>query len=615
MMKRFICFYFLHLCLLCPLRAEILYPLNAPQNVQLGGEFYQRIQLVEKRLHSHPFDLDLIVQDVARIPAKQRRFEEYEGDVSGRYLGASSYISRFFDKNPARLDSLFQKIISYQQPSGYFGQDQKKMDWDYWGRQLFGHGRLLGGLVQYYHLTQNPLALEAAAKLGDYLISTVPQWTNAFADNPWENLSPWVEWKDPQSDRQHFVKTHMLSILESLIFLYEIKPDPAYLTAAEQIVALFPEFGHYHSHSFLNAMNGMALLYAHTGNKALYDRLHDLYWQNIVRHGLPADGGIPEWFPDDHRTEGCSVTDWIRLNLTMWAMTNQNIYLDEAETAWYNALYFHQTANGAFGHALRTPAGYGSEYSESWWCCTMHGLWAFADLLNMSACSRGSDVYVNFYTPLKCTLETAGQPIHLAIETDYPNDGKIQIKLDPEHPLAFTLHLRIPSFTDQIVIKLNGQPLQNLKSAGALIINRTWKKGDVLLLHLGLPTRIIDHAGNDLLRRRELIKAPYYAAIWQGPLMLIADQANNSIFPELIYFDRQKNYSIACEKSPFVMNQSHKMMPALLNGFESTVVLSPLSEKTGQGAWSEEWRNFMRNGEQPIQRSPVQHHFQIQIKK
>ena len=63
------------------------------QSVELKGELKQRVELTQKRLGHHPFDIELIVQDVARKKSLTRRFEEYEGDVSGRTLGAWSYIS------------------------------------------------------------------------------------------------------------------------------------------------------------------------------------------------------------------------------------------------------------------------------------------------------------------------------------------------------------------------------------------------------------------------------------------------------------------------------------------------------------------------------------------
>ena len=177
--------------------------LRFPTNVQLDGDLARRIALTERRLQSHPFDLDFIVQDVARTEGKRRRFEEYEGDVSGRLLGAWSYISRLTDRHPARLDSVAAGVLQHQSPEGWFGIDQRGDNFDQWGRQNFGHGRLLVGLVQYYKLSGNPAAIIAAEKLGDYFVATIPGWTTAYEEHPWKKSGK-IDWKSSTSNRLHF---------------------------------------------------------------------------------------------------------------------------------------------------------------------------------------------------------------------------------------------------------------------------------------------------------------------------------------------------------------------------------------------------------------------------
>ena len=98
-----------------------------PQNVTLGGELARRVELTQKRFQHQPFDIDLIVQDVARKPDLKRRFEEYQGDVSGRTLGCWSYMSRLLGEHPKKLDDIFETILGYQHDDGYFGQDQEKI--------------------------------------------------------------------------------------------------------------------------------------------------------------------------------------------------------------------------------------------------------------------------------------------------------------------------------------------------------------------------------------------------------------------------------------------------------------------------------------------------------
>ncbi len=588
-----------------------------PVRVKLDGELEKRVRLTEKRLQHQPFDLDLIVQDVARRPGLTRRFEEYEGDVSGRTLGSWSYMSRLLAEHPKKLDSIFEAILANQKPEGYFGKNQQEINWDQWGRQTFGHGRLLGGLVQYYHLTRDERAKQAAEKLGDYFVEQIPLWTTLYENNPWSNHDDWVRWQNPQTNRQHFVKTHMTSILESMMMLHDISPKQSYLDAGRKIIALFPEFGQYHSHSFLNTMVGMTMLYDRTGDHQLFSRLHNTFWKDIARYSSPVDGGIREWFPDDHRTEGCSITDWIRLNLYMWKIEQDAAYLNEAENAWYNALNFHQSANGAFGHGTCSTAGYDSAYSEAWWCCTMHGLWAFADLINFTVAAEKNDIWFNFYTPMIFDLHVSGQEMNFQIETGYPADGHVQISCKTDSSVQTTTHLRVPHWADQIYVTINGKEVCGNQQNSIFAFDHEWKNGDILKIDIPFALRIVDKNGNNVLKRRHLEAQPITGAFFYGPLLLGVYGKHKHQLPVEIHFNAQKNYRVAAEESPFALH-AHFMLPAVTKGFiefETFSILKPISEITGANDWTDEWRNFLRNGEKPISRPMVQVWQNIRISK
>jgi DUF1680 family protein len=587
-----------------------------PRNVKLAGELEQRVRLTEKRFHHAPFDLDLIVQDIARRPELKRRFEEYEGDVSGRTLGCWSYISRLLSEHPQKLDSIFNLILPHQATAGFFGQDQQKIDWDYWGRQTFGHGRLLGGLVQYYHLTADERALKSAEKLGDYFVKNIPIWTQTYDNNPWSNKSDWVSWQDNTSNRQHFVKTHMTSILESLMMLHDISAKHAYLDAGAEIVKHFPEFGHYHSHSYMNTIVGMAMLYEKTGDHSLLNQLYNTYWQDIVRHSSPIDGGMREWFPEDNRTEGCSVTDWIRLNLAMWNITRDAVYLDEAENAWLNALNFHQTANGAFGHATCSANGYEPAYSESWWCCTMHGLWAYADIIQNTAAANDDNLWFNFYAPMSFNLG-ANESTEFSIKTDYPTDGFIKIECRTKTSFSRTTHLRVPQWAEAVKVLLNGKPVNGSLQHGYFTFDHAWKSGDNVSINFPMSLRIVDYQGNDILKRRHIDADPLSGCFFYGPLLLASQSNSKQELPVELRFDPQKKYKTEAKKGPFVID-AHFTMPSSINAsifFDTYATLRPISEITGTEDWTDEWNNFRRNSEKPINRPFVQIWHKIKIQK
>lgn len=553
---------------------------EAVRSIRPEGDLLFRIRLTEKRLNSHPFDLDFIVQDVARHPDLTRRFEEYQGDVSGRILGAWSYTARLMGERPAKLDSIAERVLTYQSDDGYFGKNQKLEGWDYWGRQNFGHGRLLVGLLQYYRLTQDPKILESATKLGDYFVRSISEWTSAHEGNPWQS-------KEEGHNRQHFIKTHQTSVLEGLMMLYDVSGKSGYLEAGRSLVQLFPEFGTYHSHSYLNTMVGIAMLYEKTRESGFLELLKRIYWQDCFRYTCRADGAVPEWYPIDFRTEGCSITDWIRLNLWMWRITQESVYLDEAEKAWLNALNFHQTPNGLFGHAIITPTGYESNYSEAWWCCLMHGLYAYAEIIDFMVSADQSDIWINFYA--SCTVSLG--ELELKIQSGYPQNGDIQIQIKSKETSKRKLRLRLPEWADSYVILVAGETVSATKEGGYVLLEQSWTAGEKILLKLPVGLRIEDDRGNDLLKQRRLVDAPYPAYFFHGPLLLGADLKNNDSFPRLLNFDKGNAGTYCLSGTRYQIDQS---------------ILVPISEQSTYGEWTEKIQYFRRNSEKPIQRVPVQ---------
>ncbi len=581
-----------------------------PNQVTIAGDLADRVQLTERRMAGHPFSLRLVTEDVARREEYQRRFEEYEGDVSGRMLGAWSFLSRLLGERPAKLDSLAERILRYQTPDGYFGVNQRPEGWDYWGRQIFGHGRLLVGLVEYYRLSDDPRFLQAAENLGDYLTAGIPDWTTAHQGNPWD------EDRDPADFRNRFIKTHYTSVMEGLMLLFESTGDERYLEAARKIVPLLPEFGFYHSHSYMNTMVGIARLYLHTGQESYRDLLTDIYWRDIRTRVAQPDGGTCEYFPVNRRTEGCSVTDWLRLNLHMWAVTKKGIYMDEAENIWWNALNFHQTHNGAFGHSVMNARGYEAPYSESWWCCTMHGMFAHAELLNFSVVGDAGNLWVNLYAPLEATVSAAGVPVEVRTQTDYPADGNISLTIHPDRQTEFALRLRVPDWAEgDYRVRVNGQIAEIETVQGYASLRRVWESGDRIALQLPMALRIEDNRGTEVSHDRRLYNVFTSATVCRGPLLLAADLQYNDALPDTIYLTPKAGAGggSASQRGKFRYPDSHFRLPAWINGRESSATLVPMAEQTGFGEWSDTLPAFRRNGEEPIQRIPARIKFTVKF--
>jgi DUF1680 family protein len=111
----------------------------------------------------------MVVADA--VPRHIRRFTEFSGDVSGRYIGALACASLDRGETYEELGPVVQEVIRHQKPEGYFGgafavNGIRKEDM----AVLWGNGRLLIGLLEYYRLRQDPSCLASARRLGAFLI-------------------------------------------------------------------------------------------------------------------------------------------------------------------------------------------------------------------------------------------------------------------------------------------------------------------------------------------------------------------------------------------------------------------------------------------------------------
>lgn len=124
-------------------------------------------------------------------------------------------------------------------------------------------------------------------------------------------------------------------------------------------------------------------------------------------------------------------------------------------------------------------------------CCTsnLHQGWPkFTQHLWMATNDLGAAALV--FSPSKVKMKVANNvSIEFTEKTFYPFDEKIEFDLkiiDPKvKTVTFPFHIRIPSWTSNAVIKINGQPYKTIEKGNSIqIINRTWKTGDIVELEL-----------------------------------------------------------------------------------------------------------------------------------
>jgi hypothetical protein len=273
---------------------------------------------------------------------------------------------------------------------------------------------------------------------------------------------------------------------------------------------------------------GLLELYRATGEERYFNAIQ-MAWEDIVHHHLYITGSAStgEFFPKDFvlRNEGvymigetCVSMGWLYLNLSLGRLTGDGKYFDIAEQTLYNHLMAAQSPDGrnwVYYMGLRDSKRYRWHTDPE--CCPSRGVRAVAQMPTHLITLFGDGLMVNFYDQAEAHLTLdSGSEVVVNMETDYPYDGHVSIRLQPAQPEAFTLRLRVPGWCRSFELRINGsdQAIQ-ADEKGYLVIQRTWTNGDLVELDLDMPVQaVVDTLGN-----------PGKVALTRGPLVFSADQS------------------------------------------------------------------------------------------
>jgi len=144
------------------------------------------------------------------------------------------------------------------------------------------------------------------------------------------------------------------------------------------------------------------------------------------------------------------------------------------------------------------------------------------------------------------------------MQTNYPWEGVVKIKLDPKQKAKFDLHIRLPgwskgnpvpgdlytfkNFTARPpVVRLNGKDAVWTEQNGYIVMNRTWQKGDVVEVIFEMPV-------NELLAHPEVKQNHDRLALQRGPLVYCVEGADNNGKAWNFVVDNVANYQPVFKK-------------------------------------------------------------------
>jgi len=105
--------------------------------------------------------------------------------------------------------------------------------------------------------------------------------------------------------------------------------------------------------------------------------------------------------------------------------------------------------------------------------------------------TAGGGLAAVVFGPCRVTAMVRGD-VEVAIteETAYPFGDRVRFLVEPESVASFPFHIRIPGWCKDPLITINGAALDPEVDRGMAILERTWKKGDLVEVQLPMEVRL-----------------------------------------------------------------------------------------------------------------------------
>jgi hypothetical protein len=216
---------------------------------------------------------------------------------------------------------------------------------------------------------------------------------------------------------------------------------------------------------------------------------------------------------------------------------------------------------------------------------------------NLWLATNGDGLMCVVPAPASLTAKAGGTNVKIAVETIYPFEETVRFKVDPEKPAKFPLILRIPEWADRATITINMKPALKGKATNLALLDREWKKGDVVEMTLPMNVRTIGWAN----RQKNAI------SVYRGPLAY-----SLKIDEEAKRLDRPNGWDAfeLYPKSPWNVGLppapqfTLKKNPLKKGAQPWTLANVPITLET-QGRVIPEWATDMYGLAAPLQQSPA----------
>ena len=307
----------------------------------------------------------------------------------------------------------------------------------------------------------------------------------------------------------------------SVLWLYNLTGDDSILPLIEKLHrcgvdwTMADDLPNWHGVNVAQGFREPATTFALTGERRLLDAAYENFSTMRRRYGQVPGGmfGADEnaragYFDPRQGTETCALVEQMASDEILMSLTGDPFWADHCEDVALNSFtaalmpdmrslrYLTAPNMAVSDEKLHGPSidnnlrGMLSMSPFSSRCCQHnHGMgWPYyAEHLVMGTADGG--LATMLYAASETHTRVAGQDIVLTEETHYPFEEQILPILSAVSPVQFPLYLRIPAWTEDAQIMVNGTPVSVTAASGRYVcIQREWHDGDHIALTL--PMRV-----------------------------------------------------------------------------------------------------------------------------
>ncbi|WP_346713375.1 glycoside hydrolase family 127 protein [Mediterranea massiliensis] len=516
----------------------------------------------------------------AAHPSDEYKVEGYSFDDTDVYKtieGASYSLQTYPDKQLEKyIDSVLVIVAAAQEPDGYLYtartmNPKHPHDWagpERWSKveelshEFYNLGHMVEGAVAHYQATGKRSFLDIAIKYADCVCKAIGNGPDQ------KKLVPGHQIAEMALVRLYLVTGDRKYLDQAKFFLdargYTSRKD-AYSQAHKPVLEQDEAVGHAVRATYMYA--GMADVAAITGDSS-YIKAVDRIWENIVGKKIYITGGIGarhagEAFGDNYElpnlsayNETCAAIGNVYVNYRLFLLHGDAKYFDVLERTLYNGLISGVSLDGGsffYPNPLASTGGYSRKPWFGCACCPSNICRFIPSLPGYVYAVKDDQVYVNLFLSNRAELKVNRKKLVLEQETGYPWNGDIRIRV-AQGNLPFTMHLRIPGWVRGAVVPsdlyryadgqelgytvtVNGEPVAGELQKGYLLIDRKWKKVDVVEVHFDMKPRVVKANGKVEADRGRV-------AVERGPLVYCAEWPDNDFNVHNILLNQHPSFQV-----------------------------------------------------------------------